>query len=281
MGSCLLQTDPGRYRSIALSGRLGYALSRRHRQGRNWPAWRSPCTIRANTSSPPPPREGIGKWKTKSLSHYVVAGLLSIAVPLASAAEQEVSAPEVVGAIEGAFGVNKGERRNHIKGVCALGEFVGTKEAAAYSRSELFSGKPIPGRRPFLGDRRQSQGAGYGEERPRHGAAIPVAQRCRAPDGDAQHADVRRRQSADLPRPDAGAAARSGDRQARPGKDEGLQGQPSRTTSRNPSTWPPTIRRSAMPTAPSGASTPSSSSARATRRRWCAGASCRRMARSA
>ncbi|NJD23873.1 MAG: catalase family peroxidase [Betaproteobacteria bacterium] len=51
---------------------------------------------------------------------------------------------QVVTAIEEAFGVTKGERRNHIKGTCALGEFVGTPEAAAYSRSELFSGKPLP-----------------------------------------------------------------------------------------------------------------------------------------
>jgi catalase len=81
---------------------------------------------------------------TKMLPQYAIAGLLALGAPLANAAEQEVSAPEVVGAIEGVFGVNKGERRNHIKGTCALGEFVGTKEAAAYSRSELFSGKPVP-----------------------------------------------------------------------------------------------------------------------------------------
>lgn len=80
----------------------------------------------------------------KMLPHFAVAGLLALGTPFASAAEQEVTAPEVVSAIEGVFGVNKGERRNHIKGVCALGEFVGTREAAAYSRSELFSGKPIP-----------------------------------------------------------------------------------------------------------------------------------------
>lgn len=50
----------------------------------------------------------------------------------------------MVSAIEGVFGVTKGERRNHIKGTCALGEFVGSKEAAVYSRSELFSGKQVP-----------------------------------------------------------------------------------------------------------------------------------------
>lgn len=80
----------------------------------------------------------------KILPCCTIAGLLSLAGPLATAAGQEVGAPEVVGAIEGAFGVSKGERRNHTKGVCALGEFVGNKDAAVYSRSELFSGKPIP-----------------------------------------------------------------------------------------------------------------------------------------
>lgn len=80
----------------------------------------------------------------KTLPQFALAGLLTLGAQTAFAADQEVSAPEVVSAIEGAYGVNKGERRNHIKGVCALGEFVGTREAAAYSRSELFSGKPIP-----------------------------------------------------------------------------------------------------------------------------------------
>ena len=72
----------------------------------------------------------------------IAAGVLLIS-PHALAAS-EVSAPEVVEAIEGAFGTTPGERRNHTKGTCALGEFVGTPEAAAYSRSALFSGKPVP-----------------------------------------------------------------------------------------------------------------------------------------
>lgn len=59
-------------------------------------------------------------------------------------AADEVTALQVVEAIEGTFGVTPGERRNHVKGTCAIGEFVGTKEAARYSRSLLFSGKPIP-----------------------------------------------------------------------------------------------------------------------------------------
>jgi catalase len=77
----------------------------------------------------------------------IVRGLAAIALPAFVTVAGAQTAPDpvqVVTAIEGAFGVNKGERRNHIKGMCALGEFVGTPEAATYSRSELFTGKPVP-----------------------------------------------------------------------------------------------------------------------------------------
>ena len=81
---------------------------------------------------------------TKNFPQYALAGLLVIGTPLAIAAENAPDPVTVVAAIEGAFGVTPGERRNHIKGVCAVGEFVGNKEATAYSRSTLFSGKPVP-----------------------------------------------------------------------------------------------------------------------------------------
>lgn len=71
---------------------------------------------------------------------FLATALISASVPAA----EEVDAPQVVAAIEAAFGVTPGERRNHIKGTCAIGEFVGTKEAATFSRSKLFSGKPVP-----------------------------------------------------------------------------------------------------------------------------------------
>ena len=56
----------------------------------------------------------------------------------------DVTAPQMIDAFEGTFGAHAGQRRNHIKGVCAAGEFVGTKDAVALSRSVLFSGKSIP-----------------------------------------------------------------------------------------------------------------------------------------
>jgi catalase len=56
----------------------------------------------------------------------------------------DVTAPQMIDAFEGTFGVNPGQRKNHTKGTCAAGEFVGTADAAVLSRSLLFSGKTIP-----------------------------------------------------------------------------------------------------------------------------------------
>jgi catalase len=57
--------------------------------------------------------------------------------------QKKVTGEQVVTALEGAYGVHPGERRNHTKGTCALGTFVGTPQAAAWSRSALFSGQPL------------------------------------------------------------------------------------------------------------------------------------------
>jgi catalase len=78
----------------------------------------------------------------KPLAH-ALAGCLFLSSFPALTAEPEVTAPQVIDAIEGVFGATKGERRNHIKGTCAIGEFVGSKQAAQYSRSALFSGVPV------------------------------------------------------------------------------------------------------------------------------------------
>jgi catalase len=62
----------------------------------------------------------------------------------AAAGTNEVTPSQMIDGFEGTFGVHAGQRRNHIKGTCADGEFIGTSEAAALSRSALFSGKPVP-----------------------------------------------------------------------------------------------------------------------------------------
>src|SRR6266481_6650233 len=57
--------------------------------------------------------------------------------------QTEATAEKVIDALESAYGVQRGQRRNHTKGVGALGSFVGDPKASTYSRSELFSGKPL------------------------------------------------------------------------------------------------------------------------------------------
>lgn len=77
------------------------------------------------------------------LLKWLLAGLMVFCTPLGMAEGNEVAAGQVVTAIEEAFGVTPGERRNHTRGTCALGEFIGAPEAAAYSRSPLFSGRTV------------------------------------------------------------------------------------------------------------------------------------------
>jgi len=73
---------------------------------------------------------------------YLCAASLLLAG--SSFAEDQVSADQVVGAIEKQFGVTPGQRRNHINGVCMAGSFAGDKSIQAYTTSPLFSGKTIP-----------------------------------------------------------------------------------------------------------------------------------------
>src|ERR1700720_4448168 len=65
------------------------------------------------------------------------------ALPVASEGGEELVAVAVNDALEGAYGRHKGKRRNHTKGLGAVGYFVGTKEAAELSRSGLFAGDRI------------------------------------------------------------------------------------------------------------------------------------------
>lgn len=57
--------------------------------------------------------------------------------------QTEATAEKVVDALEGAYGLHPGQRRNHTKGVGVRGVFVGNPETAAYSRSALFSGETL------------------------------------------------------------------------------------------------------------------------------------------
>src|SRR5947207_7851741 len=84
---------------------------------------------------------------TTILQLFCVLGTVACgtqARPAAASQQNEVTAEEVVSALEGAYGVHPGQRRNHTKGTCALGTFAGMPEASAYSRSALFSGTVVP-----------------------------------------------------------------------------------------------------------------------------------------
>lgn len=65
-----------------------------------------------------------------ALKRLLIA-LLALTMPLAAAQGDEVTADQVVTALEGAYGVHPGEHRHHTKGTCALGALVGRSEAAA------------------------------------------------------------------------------------------------------------------------------------------------------
>jgi catalase len=79
------------------------------------------------------------------LQACLFAGMLAVGMPSGLAATNEVTPDQVVSAIEDAFGVTPGGRRNHTRGTCALGEFIPARRGFEYSRSELFSpGGPVP-----------------------------------------------------------------------------------------------------------------------------------------
>lgn len=81
----------------------------------------------------------------KPASTLLASALLTVLSQVAYAAEETPFNPvEMINAFEGTFGVHPGLRRNHAKGTCAVGEFVGNADGAKYSRSALFSGETIP-----------------------------------------------------------------------------------------------------------------------------------------
>ncbi len=75
---------------------------------------------------------------------FVAGAWLATFPATAEQGQEQVTPQAVISALEGAYGVHPGQRRNHTKGMCALGSFIGSPEAAAYSRSLLFSGATIP-----------------------------------------------------------------------------------------------------------------------------------------
>jgi catalase len=71
------------------------------------------------------------------------AAILSVSTLIAGPSEQ-TTPDAMIQALQGVCGTHPGFRKNHAKGACATGSFVGLSEATSYSRSALFSGATIP-----------------------------------------------------------------------------------------------------------------------------------------
>jgi catalase len=68
---------------------------------------------------------------------------VALASPPPASADDSPDPAKVVNTFEQLGGVHKGMRRNHVKGGCAEGSFVGAEAAQKYSSSPLFSGQSV------------------------------------------------------------------------------------------------------------------------------------------
>ncbi len=75
------------------------------------------------------------------LAALAAASLLAV---LAAPSAAQVDPNRFVDTFESTFGKHEGYRRSGAKGVCAVGEFVGSAEGRALSSSSAFSGRPVP-----------------------------------------------------------------------------------------------------------------------------------------
>lgn len=74
----------------------------------------------------------------------LVAFVATLGIATAGLAQTGVTPQQVIATLEQNFKVHAGQRRNHIKGSCATGNFVATANARQFSRSPIFSGQSIP-----------------------------------------------------------------------------------------------------------------------------------------
>lgn len=86
--------------------------------------------------------------KTLTLCAVAAASLLTFNAMAQANAGAAATAPvdpsAFVNQIESTFGKFEGFRRSGAKGICAMGEFVGSSDARALSSASAFSGKPVP-----------------------------------------------------------------------------------------------------------------------------------------
>jgi hypothetical protein len=74
-----------------------------------------------------------------------ISAVTMLTAPTLRAEPFEQTSPDaLVSALISVYGPHPGFRKNHAKGTCATGSFVGLPEASSYSRSALFSGATVP-----------------------------------------------------------------------------------------------------------------------------------------
>lgn len=104
---------------------------------------------------------------------FVVLLLATLRVP----AGEPLAPEQVIGSFETTFDVHPGQHPDHTPSTCTTGEFVGTPAASALSRSELFSGDPVPVLARF-----SVKNASLSSR-----SALELALEFRLPDGGRQH----------------------------------------------------------------------------------------------
>src|SRR2546427_10814230 len=140
-----------------------------------------------------------------------IAFAVSAPLVLVRAQQNEVTAEDVVAALEGAYGVHPGERRNHTKGTCALGAFVGIFGGGQVLSIGPVLGHPRAGGGALLAGWRRPRGFRCREEPAGHGVGVQTAEwQPPAHDHD-QHANVLRRDATYAPRQDASAESGTSD----------------------------------------------------------------------
>lgn len=80
----------------------------------------------------------------RSMRRHAAFALGAAALFSGGPAAAQVDPNRFLDQFESTFGKFEGFRRSGAKGVCAVGEFVGTADARALSTSSAFSGKPVP-----------------------------------------------------------------------------------------------------------------------------------------
>ena len=145
--------------NVSTGGRAVYALSGLYRQGRMAKVATAvhdqfDCNKTQQTTQPkgvPMPRTQFAMPRAcPAVPHSPCSAMAVDATP---------DANQVVAAIEGAFGVTSGERRNHIKGTRCAGEFVGICWKRQSSAVATLFRPAGSGHRPLFAIRWQPEGA--------------------------------------------------------------------------------------------------------------------------